>query len=106
MPVPEITVEQLKEKMDLKEKFVLLDVREPHEYEIAKIKGSKLIPLADLPKRFPELDKKLPIIVHCKMGGRSARAVEFLRDQGLDATNVAGGINAWSERIDPKVPMY
>jgi adenylyltransferase/sulfurtransferase len=104
--IPEITVEELKTKLDKKEKFVLLDVREPHEYEIAKIAGSKLIPLGELDKRVGELDKASKLIVHCKMGGRSARAVQFLRTQGFDATNVAGGIHDWSERIDPSVPLY
>ncbi|MDE2143946.1 MAG: molybdopterin-synthase adenylyltransferase MoeB [Elusimicrobia bacterium] len=104
--IPEITVEQLKAKLDAKEKFVLLDVREPHEYEIAKIPGSKLIPLGELPQRVGELDKAAKLIVHCKMGGRSARAVQLLRSQGFDATNVAGGITAWSESIDPSVPTY
>ncbi len=104
--IPEMTVEDLKAKLDKKEKFVLLDVREPHEYEIAKIAGSTLIPLGDLPKRIGELDKSAKIVVHCKMGGRSARAVGLLRQQGYDATNVAGGITAWSERIDPSVPTY
>ncbi|HEX4048956.1 MAG TPA: molybdopterin-synthase adenylyltransferase MoeB [Elusimicrobiota bacterium] len=104
--IPEITVEELKAKLDKKEKFVLLDVREPHEYEIAKIPGSKLIPLGELDKRVGELDKSSKLIVHCKMGGRSARAVTFLRAQGFDATNVAGGIHDWSERIDPSVPTY
>ncbi len=104
--IPEITVEELKSKLDKKEKFVLLDVREPHEYEIAKIAGSKLIPLGDLPKRVGELDKTAKLVVHCKMGGRSARAVTFLRQQGYDAVNVAGGIHDWSERIDPSVPTY
>ena len=104
--IPEISVEDLKAKIDKKENFVLLDVREPHEYEIAKIPGSKLIPLGELDKRVGELDKKAKLIVHCKMGGRSARAVQFLRAQGFDATNVAGGIHDWSERIDPSVPLY
>ena len=104
--IPEITVEELKAKMDKKENFVLLDVREPHEYEIAKIPGSKLIPLGELPQRVGELDKAAKLIVHCKMGGRSARAVQLLRAQGFDATNVAGGIHAWSESIDPSVPTY
>ena len=104
--MPEITVEDLKTKLDRKEKFILLDVREPHEYEIAKIPGSKLIPLGDLPARVGELDKNAKLIVHCKMGGRSAKAVQFLREKGYDATNVAGGINAWSERVDPTVAQY
>jgi adenylyltransferase/sulfurtransferase len=104
--IPEISVQDLKAKLDKKEKFVLLDVREPHEYEIAKIPGSTLIPLGKLPERFGELDKGAKLIVHCKMGGRSANAVRFLREKGYDATNVAGGINAWSESIDPSVPQY
>jgi adenylyltransferase/sulfurtransferase len=104
--IPEISVEDLKAKLDKKEKFVLLDVREPHEYEIAKIEGSTLIPLSELDKRFGELDKAQKIVVHCKMGGRSARAVQFLKGNGYDATNVAGGISAWSERIDPSVAQY
>ncbi len=103
---PEISVQELKAKLDKKEKFVLLDVREPHEYEIAKIPGSTLIPLGKLPERFAEVDKNAKVIVHCKMGGRSAKAVQFLREKGYDATNVAGGINAWSEQIDPSVPQY
>ncbi len=104
--IPDISVQDLKAKLDRKEKFVLLDVREPHEYEIAKIPGSTLIPLGQLPERFGELDKNAPLIVHCKMGGRSAKAVQFLREKGFDAVNVAGGINAWSESIDPSVPQY
>ena len=104
--IPEITVEELKAKLDGKEKFVLLDVREPYEREIALIPGSKLIPLGQLDKRVGELDKASPLAVHCKMGGRSARAVQFLRAQGFDAVNVAGGIHAWSQRVDPSVPLY
>lgn len=103
---PEMTVEELKAKLDKKEKFILLDVREQNEYEVAKIPGSKLIPLGELPQRHGELDKSQKIVVHCKMGGRSARAVQFLTQQGYDAINVAGGINAWSERVDPSVPQY
>ncbi|HAZ06966.1 MAG TPA: molybdenum cofactor biosynthesis protein MoeB [Elusimicrobia bacterium] len=104
--IPEITVEELKIKLERKESFLLLDVREPHENEIAKIPGSTLIPLGDLPRRCGELDQSKKLAVHCKSGGRSARAVQFLRDQGYDAVNVAGGIKAWSERIDPSVPQY
>jgi len=104
--IPEISVNDLKKKLDAKENFVLLDVREPHEYEIAKITGSTLIPLGKLPERFTEVDKSAKVIVHCKMGGRSAKAVQFLIEKGYDATNVTGGINAWSESIDPSVPQY
>jgi sulfur-carrier protein adenylyltransferase/sulfurtransferase len=104
--IPEISVKDLKTKLDKKEKFTLLDVREPHEYEVAKIEGSTLIPLGTLPDNFAKLDKAQEIVVHCKMGGRSARAVQFLREKGYNAVNVAGGINAWSEEIDPSVPTY
>jgi sulfur-carrier protein adenylyltransferase/sulfurtransferase len=104
--IPEMTVEELKAKLDKKEKFQFIDVREPHEVEVAKIPGAKLIPLGELPNRVGELDKAVPVVVHCRSGGRSARAVGFLRQQGFDATNVAGGILAWSERIDPSVPQY
>ncbi len=104
--VPEISVEQLKEKMDRQERFVLLDVREPHEHELARIAGSMLIPLGTLPQRAAELDKKSPIVVHCKSGGRSAKAVKLLLEKGFQAVNVAGGITAWSERVDPSIPTY
>ena len=104
--VPEISVQQLKDKLDKKEKIILLDVREPKEYALAKIEGSRLIPLGALPERLGELDKSAQVLVHCKRGGRSAKAVQFLREKGYDAVNVAGGIDAWSESIDPSVPKY
>ena len=107
--VPEITVEELKARMDGKEDFFLLDVREPNEHEIARNPGSTLIPLGQLPERYQELEKHKgrPLFVHCKSGGRSGRAVKFLREHGFGtAVNVAGGIKAWSERIDETVPQY
>jgi adenylyltransferase/sulfurtransferase len=104
--IPQISVEDLKKKLDAKEKFVLLDVREQDEYDTAKIAGSKLIPLGQLPNRLAELDKKTPIVAQCHSGGRSARATQFLNSQGFQAVNLAGGISAWSERIDPSVPTY
>ena len=104
--VPEISVEDLKAKLDKKEKFILLDVREQNEYDLAKIPGSRLIPLGTLPDRAKELDKSQPIVVHCRSGGRSAKAVQFLIGEGFKAVNVEGGITAWSERIDPSVPTY
>jgi len=104
--VPEVTVQELKAKMDRKEKFVLLDVREPREYARAKIEGSTLIPLGFLSTRYAELDKGAKLIVHCKVGGRSATAVQFLREKGYDAVSLAGGIDAWSKSIDPSVPRY
>lgn len=103
---PEISVEDLKAKLDKKEAFLLLDVRETSEHDFARIEGSTLIPLGELPSRFGELDKSRKVVVHCKSGARSARAVQFLIDKGYDAVNVAGGIKAWSERIDPSVPGY
>ncbi len=99
--LPGITVEELKAKLDRKEDFILLDVREPHEHAACRIKGSRLIPLGEIPGRLSELDKDREIVVHCRMGGRSARAVETLRKAGFNAVNVAGGIEAWSARIDP-----
>jgi sulfur-carrier protein adenylyltransferase/sulfurtransferase len=104
--VPEISVEELKQRMDAKEDFVLLDVREPHEYNICNLNGI-LIPLNDLPRRVSELDPNKEMVVHCRSGARSARAVGFLKQAGFTrATNLAGGILAWADRIDPKMPKY
>jgi adenylyltransferase/sulfurtransferase len=104
--VPEITVEELKSKLDNGENVNVLDVREPHEYEVANL-GARLIPLAELPERLAELDQDENLAVHCKTGGRSARAVKLLQDAGFqNVYNVKGGINAWSEEIDPSVPKY
>ena len=103
--VPEIR-EELKRRLDGKEDLFVLDVREPHEYQICNI-GGHLIPLNDLPKRVNELDSSREIVVHCKMGGRSAKAVAFLQQAGFTKVhNLAGGITAWSERVDPNVPKY
>ncbi|HVC08421.1 MAG TPA: ubiquitin-like small modifier protein 1 [Elusimicrobiota bacterium] len=105
--VPEVSVEELKAKMDRGEEIFILDVREQEEYDICRLPGSKLIPLGQLPERVSELNSADEILVHCKMGGRSAKAVKFLHDAGFTkAVNVAGGITAWSERIDPTVPTY
>lgn len=106
-PVPEISVEDLKGKLDRKEKFVLLDVREPFEYDIARIPGSKLIPVGELPSRMSELDSADEIVIHCKSGVRSAKALRVLQKAGFSKlANVEGGILAWSDRIDPSVPKY
>ena len=103
--VPEISVEELKKKLD-KGGVSVLDVREPHEYEVANI-GARLIPLGELPERLIELDQNETLAVHCKTGGRSARAVKLLREAGFENVyNVRGGITAWSEEIDPSVPKY
>jgi sulfur-carrier protein adenylyltransferase/sulfurtransferase len=104
--VPEITVQELKKRLDNGENLSVLDVREPHEYEVANI-GARLIPLNELPERLAELDRDVPLAVHCKTGGRSARAVKLLQETGFqNAFNVEGGITAWSEEIDPSVPKY
>ena len=102
----EMQVEELKRRLDAGEDIFVLDVREPHEYQICNL-GGHLIPLNDLPKRINELDSSQEIVAHCKMGGRSAKAVQFLREAGFKKVhNLAGGILAWADRIDPKVPKY
>jgi len=103
----EIDAVGLKQKMDRGDNFVLIDVREPHEYQICRIPGSKLIPLGEIPKRVNELNSADDIVVHCKMGGRSAKAVEFLKQAGFrKVKNMKGGILAWSDKVDPSVPKY
>jgi len=104
--VPEIQVEELKRRLDAGEDIFVLDVREPHEYQICNINGY-LIPLGDLPKRVHELDSSREIIAHCRSGARSAKAVDFLRQAGFKKVhNLAGGILAWADRVDPKMPKY
>ncbi len=105
--VPEITPVELKQMMDEGRDFRLVDVREPHEYDICRIPGSVLIPLGDVPARMNELDSAQEIVVHCRSGARSARAVEFLRKAGFSRIhNLKGGILAWSDQVDPSVPKY
>src|SRR3954471_18196571 len=102
----DITPEELKRRLDAGEDLFVLDVREPNEYQIANL-GGYLIPLGDLPKRVSELDSSREIVAHCKMGGRSAKAVDFLRQAGFKKVrNLTGGITAWSDKVDPKVPKY
>src|SRR5712675_2133740 len=102
----DIQVEELKKRLDAGENLFVLDVREPHEYQICNI-GGHLIPLGDLPKRVNELDSSKNIVAHCRSGKRSADAVEFLRKAGFDKVrNLTGGILAWADRIDPKMPKY
>jgi sulfur-carrier protein adenylyltransferase/sulfurtransferase len=104
--IPEMQVEELKRRLDAGEELFILDVREPHEYQICNL-GGYLIPLNDLPKRVNELDSSREIVAHCKMGGRSAKAVQFLRQSGFTKVhNLVGGITAWADRVDPKVPKY
>jgi len=107
MDVPSISPAELKAKLDRKEKFVLVDVREPYEYEICSIPGSKLIPLGELPARLSELDSADDIVLHCKVGGRSAKALRVLQEAGFrKLNNLKGGIAGWSEEVDPSVPKY
>ena len=104
--IPEIQPEELKRRLDAREDIFVLDVREPHEYQIVNIKGH-LIPLGDLPTRIHELDSSQEIVVHCKSGARSAKAVDFLRKSGFKrASNLTGGILAWADRVDPSLPRY
>ena len=104
--VPEISVHKLKEKIDANEQFELIDVREVSEYEICNING-KLIPLNTLDEHFDQLDKSAEYVVHCKMGGRSARAVEQMQDAGFEnVVNLAGGIMDWITEIDNSLDSY
>jgi len=103
----EIDVTELKQKMDRGDNFVLIDVREPHEYKIASIPGSRLIPLGEFPRHVGEFDPEADIVIHCKSGMRSAKACAVLRQAGFQhVRNVVGGILAWSDKIDPSVPKY
>ena len=105
--VPEITAKEVKQMMDEKKPFVLVDVREPHEYQICRIDGAKLIPLGDVPKRMHELNSADDIVVHCRSGVRSARAVEFLMKSGFKKIhNLKGGVLAWARDVDPSMPSY
>jgi molybdopterin/thiamine biosynthesis adenylyltransferase/rhodanese-related sulfurtransferase/molybdopterin converting factor small subunit len=103
----EISVAELKARMDRGDNVFVLDVRETHEYQINQVPGSTLIPLGDLPERFAELDASREIICQCKSGVRSARAASFLRDQGFkNVKNLKGGVLAWIDEIDPSQPKY
>jgi molybdopterin/thiamine biosynthesis adenylyltransferase/rhodanese-related sulfurtransferase len=104
--IPQITAVELKRRLDAGEDVFVLDVREPHEYQIVNI-GAPLIPLGDLPNRLGELDPKREIVVHCKTGGRSQRAAELLQKSGFkNVVNLAGGITGWATDVDPKLPKY
>src|SRR6266508_2413283 len=103
--VPGMSVQELKRKMDAREVFELIDVREPFEYEIARIDGAKLIPLGEIPERADEMQREQTFIVHCHSGRRSAQAVQLLKQRGfVNVYNLEGGIDAWSDFIDPTVP--
>jgi adenylyltransferase/sulfurtransferase len=112
MELAEISVKELKELIDSgADDFVLVDVRNPNEYQIAKIPGSVLVPLPDIEQgsgvaKVKEILNGHRLIAHCKMGGRSAKALGILKEAGIEGTNVKGGITAWSREIDPNVPEY
>lgn len=102
----DIAPAELKRRLDAGEPMLILDVRERHEYELCNL-GGALIPLGELPQRTGELNSAANIVVHCKLGGRSAKAVELLREAGFsDVWNLKGGITAWSDEVDPSVPKY
>ena len=104
--IPQLSVKDLKKRMDAGENLFILDVREPFEYQIANI-GGKLIPQNEVPQRLAEIDRDREIIVQCKSGGRSQRIAEFLKQSGYPkVANVSGGILAWSDQIDPSIPKY
>jgi len=102
----DITPKQLKARLDRGEPLLVLDVREVQEYQINKIPGSTLIPLGELPQRYKELDPSIEIIAQCKMGGRSAKAAEFLRQKGFMVKNLTGGILRWIDEVDSTQPKY
>ncbi|NBD16784.1 MAG: molybdopterin-synthase adenylyltransferase MoeB [Cyanobacteria bacterium] len=110
--VPEMTVQELKQLMEQKANdYVLIDVRNPNEYEIAKIPGATLIPLSEIEdgsgvEKVKQLTNGHRLIAHCKMGGRSAKALQILKDAGIEGTNLKGGIRAWSQEVDSSVPEY
>ena len=106
LTVPQITVKELKRRIDAGEDVYILDVREPWEYKLAQI-GGKLIPQNDVPQRLAEIDRDREVIVHCRSGARSQRIAEYLKQSGYsNVANLAGGILAWSDEIDPKVQKY
>ena len=103
----EIDVTEVKAKLDRGDKFVLIDVREPHEYKICNIPGAKLIPLGEFPKHVGEFNPEDDIVIHCRSGVRSAKACGVLRQAGFQhVRNMVGGILAWSDKVDPSVPKY
>jgi adenylyltransferase/sulfurtransferase len=112
MEISEMTATELKQLMDSgANDFVLIDVRNPNEYEIAQIPGSVLVPLPDIEQgkgveKVKELANGHRLIAHCKMGGRSAKALGILKEAGIEGTNLKGGITAWSQEVDPSVPQY
>ena len=104
----EITATELKQRLDQGDDLQIIDVREPFEYDIAKLEGTKLIPLGEVVNRMSEIDPNRETVVHCKGGVRSAKAIEALQRAGFPGRlmNLRGGITAWSNDVDPAVPKY
>ncbi len=104
----EITATELKNRLDAGDDIQLIDVRQPDEHAFANIEGARLIPLGEVVQRMDELDETKETVIHCKMGGRSAKAIEFLTRAGFKGkmSNLRGGITAWSNEVDSKVPKY
>jgi sulfur-carrier protein adenylyltransferase/sulfurtransferase len=107
MEIRELSVSELKKKFDNKEDFLLIDVRNPDEFEYCNIEAI-LIPMGEIPERYSEIPKDKEVIVHCHHGGRSKKVIAWLQDnfQYTNLFNLAGGIQSWSEEIDSNVPMY
>ncbi len=106
--VPEITPTELKQRLDSGEDIQIIDVREAHEVAVAKLPNAVHIPLGQVINRMSEIDPNRETVVHCKMGGRSAKAIEALKRSGFSGNllNLKGGITAWSNEVDPSVPKY
>jgi adenylyltransferase/sulfurtransferase len=106
--IEEISATDLKHRIDAGDDIQLIDVRQPDEYGFAKIEGAKLIPLGEVLKRIGEIDESRETVIQCKAGGRSAKAIELMKQAGFtgDLKNLKGGITAWSNEVDPKVPKY
>jgi adenylyltransferase/sulfurtransferase len=104
----EITATDLKNELESGKDIQLIDVRQPDEYAFARIEGSKLIPLGEILHRMSEIDENRDTVIHCKMGRRSASAIEALQRAGYKGPlrNLRGGITAWSNEVDPKIPKY
>jgi len=104
----QISATELKSRMDAGEDVQLIDVRNPNEYEFARIPTAKLIPMGELMSRLDELDPSREAVIHCHSGGRSARVIDALERSGYEGklTNLAGGITAWSTEVDPSIPTY
>ena len=104
----EITATELKRRLDAGDDIQIIDVRQPDENAFAKIEGTTLIPLGEVVARMSEIDPTRETVVHCKLGGRSAKAIEALTAAGFSGTliNLTGGITAWSNEVDPSVPKY